>query len=106
MDEMDHKGDDYWGSLLLAMAWDARQEGDFVTAELLRDEAMRYFDEGDRLASDRFAPVTANARSWPDLMYPIDEVGTSKSPAPVQPEDRSVRAPSRDRARGSSALRS
>jgi len=50
MDQMDRKADDYWGSLLLAMVWDARQEGDLVTAELLLDEARRYFDEGDRLA--------------------------------------------------------
>jgi hypothetical protein len=41
---------EYEGSLFLAMAWDARQEGDLVTAELLREEAMRYFDEGDRFA--------------------------------------------------------
>jgi hypothetical protein len=39
MDRMDRKADDYWGPLLLAMAWDARQEGDLVTAELLLDEA-------------------------------------------------------------------
>jgi hypothetical protein len=32
------------------MVWDARQEGDLVTAELLLEEAMRYFDEGDRFA--------------------------------------------------------
>jgi hypothetical protein len=32
------------------MAWDARQDGDLVTAELLLEEAMRYFDEGDRFA--------------------------------------------------------
>ena len=50
MDQMDRKADDYWGSLLLAMVWDARQEGDLVTAELLLEEAMRYFDEGDRFA--------------------------------------------------------
>ena len=50
MDRMDRKADDYWGPLLLAMAWDARQEGDLVTAELLLEEAMRYFDEGDRFA--------------------------------------------------------
>jgi hypothetical protein len=32
------------------MAWDARQQGDLVTAELLLAEAVRYFDEGDRFA--------------------------------------------------------
>jgi hypothetical protein len=48
---MDHKGDEYWGTLLLAMAQDARQDGDLVTAELLFAEAMRYFEEADRLAS-------------------------------------------------------
>ena len=50
MDQMDRKADDYWGALLLAMAWDARQQGDLVTAELLLAEAVRYFDEGDRFA--------------------------------------------------------
>ena len=48
---MDHKGDEYWGTLLLAMAQDARQDGDLVTAELLFTEAMRYFEEADRLTS-------------------------------------------------------
>ena len=48
---MDHKGDEYWGTLLLAMAQDARQDGDLVTADVLFAEAMRYFDEADRLAS-------------------------------------------------------
>ena len=48
---MDHKADEYWGTLLLAMAQDARQDGDLVTAELLFAEAMRYFEEADRLAS-------------------------------------------------------
>jgi hypothetical protein len=48
---MNDKADEYWGTLLLAMAQDARQDGDLVTAELLFAEAMRYFDEGDRLAS-------------------------------------------------------
>ena len=47
---MDHKGDEYWGTLLLAMAQDARQD-DLVTAELLFTEAMRYFEEADRLTS-------------------------------------------------------
>ena len=50
MDQMGRKADDYWGALLLAMAWDARQQGDLVTAELLLAEAVRYFDEGDRFA--------------------------------------------------------
>jgi hypothetical protein len=47
---MDHKADEYWGTLLLAMAQDARQD-DLVTAELLFTEAMRYFEEADRLTS-------------------------------------------------------
>jgi hypothetical protein len=50
MDQMGRKADDYWGALLLAMAWDARQRGDLVTAELLLAEAVQYFDEGDRFA--------------------------------------------------------
>ena len=45
---MGHKADVYAGTLLLAMARDAPDEGDFVTAELLFAEAMRHFD-------DRFA---------------------------------------------------
>ena len=40
-----------WGTILLQMALDARQEGDLVTAELLFAHAMDYFDESDRLAS-------------------------------------------------------
>ena len=40
-----------WGTILLQMALDARQEGDLVTAELLVAHAMDYFDESDRLAS-------------------------------------------------------
>ena len=48
---MHHKADEYWGTLLLAMARDARQDGDLGTADLLFAEAMRYFDEADRLAS-------------------------------------------------------
>ena len=47
---MDRKADDYWGTLLLAMAQDAREDGDLVTAEVLFAEAMRYFDEENRLA--------------------------------------------------------
>ena len=34
-----------WGTILLQMALDARQEGDLVTAELLVAHAMNYFDE-------------------------------------------------------------
>ena len=48
---MDHQADEYWGTLLLAMARDARQEGDLATAEQLFAEATRYFDEADRLES-------------------------------------------------------
>jgi hypothetical protein len=40
-----------WGTILLQMALDARQEGDLVTADLLVAHAMGYFDEADRLAS-------------------------------------------------------
>ena len=40
-----------WGTILLQMALDARQEGDLVTAELLVVHALDYFDESDRLAS-------------------------------------------------------
>ena len=47
---MDRKADDYWGTLLLAMAQDAREDGDLLTAEVLFAEAMRYFDEENRLA--------------------------------------------------------
>ena len=38
-------------TLLLAMARDARHDGDLGTADLLFAEAMRYFDEADRLVS-------------------------------------------------------
>jgi hypothetical protein len=48
---MNDKPDEYWGTLLLAMARDARQDGDVATADLLFAEALRYFDEADRLAS-------------------------------------------------------
>ena len=47
---MDDEPDEYWGTLLLAMARDARHDGDLATAELLFTEATRYFDEADRLA--------------------------------------------------------
>jgi hypothetical protein len=40
-----------WGTIVLQMALDARQEGDLVTAELLVAHAMDYFQEADRLAS-------------------------------------------------------
>jgi hypothetical protein len=48
---MNDKTDEYWGTLLLQMAQDAREDGDSVTAELLTDAAMRYFDGTDRLAA-------------------------------------------------------
>src|SRR6516162_212114 len=48
---MDHETEKYWGTLLLRMAADARQEGDLVTAELLSAHAKDYLDEADRLAS-------------------------------------------------------
>jgi hypothetical protein len=48
---MVHKTDEYWGTLLLEMAHDAREDGDALTAELLETAAMRYFDGGNRLAT-------------------------------------------------------
>jgi hypothetical protein len=48
---MDHKTDEYWGTLLLEMAQDAREDGDIATAELLTGAAVRYFDGRDRLAT-------------------------------------------------------
>ena len=47
---MNHKADEHWAALLLEMAEDARQDGDFVTAELLVAAAMN-FGEADRLAA-------------------------------------------------------
>jgi hypothetical protein len=46
---MDHKTEEYWGTLILRMAADAHREGDLVTTELLGIEAMQYFDRSDRL---------------------------------------------------------
>jgi len=48
---MSYKTDEYWGTLILEMAEDARQDGDFVTAELLTAAAMKYFGEADRVAA-------------------------------------------------------
>jgi hypothetical protein len=48
---MDHKTEKHWGTLLLRMAADARQEGDLVTAELLTAHAKDCLDEADHLAS-------------------------------------------------------
>ena len=48
---MEHKTDKYWAALLLGMAEDARQDQDFVTAELLTAAAMKYFGEADRVAA-------------------------------------------------------
>ena len=48
---MKDRTDEYWGIMLLEMAEDARQDGDFVTAELLTSAAMKYFGEADRLAT-------------------------------------------------------
>ena len=48
---MDHRTEEYWGTLILRMAADARRDGDLVTAELLGTEAMQYFDRSDRLAA-------------------------------------------------------
>jgi hypothetical protein len=47
---MDHKTEKYWGTLLLRMAAEARQEGDLVTAELLGAEVMRSFAGANCLA--------------------------------------------------------
>ena len=47
---MDHETEKYWGTLLLRMAADARQEGDLVTAELLAAYA-KDCPEADRLVS-------------------------------------------------------
>ena len=48
---MDHKTDEYWGTLLLEMAHDAREDGDFATAELLTAAALKFYGEADRLAA-------------------------------------------------------
>ena len=48
---MDDQADEYWGTLLLEMAHDAREDGDFATAELLTAAAMKYYGEADRLAA-------------------------------------------------------
>jgi hypothetical protein len=47
---MDHRTDEYWAALVLEMAEDARQDGDFATAELLTAAAVKYFGEADRVA--------------------------------------------------------
>ena len=44
---MNHKTDQYWGTLLLEIA---REDGDFPTAELLTAAAMKYYGEADRAA--------------------------------------------------------
>ena len=46
-----HKIKKDWGTILLQMALDARQEGDVVTSDLLVALALDYFDEADRVAS-------------------------------------------------------
>ena len=51
---MDHESEKYWGTLLLRMAADARQDGDLVTAELLVAYAKDCLDEADRLALAKF----------------------------------------------------
>ncbi len=66
---MDHKTDEYWASLLLEMAEDARQNGDLVTAELLAAAAMKYFGEADRLAA-----------RWRKLEARLDHDDTSRQP--------------------------
>jgi len=39
---MNHRTDEYWGTLLLEMAHDAREDGDLETAELLTAAAMKF----------------------------------------------------------------
>jgi hypothetical protein len=46
---MTRKTDEHWGTLLLEMAEDARQDGDVGTADLLTGAAMAYFDGSDSL---------------------------------------------------------
>ncbi|HEY7299624.1 MAG TPA: hypothetical protein VH684_17085 [Xanthobacteraceae bacterium] len=41
--------DDHLGILLLQMAQDAKHDGDVATSDMLRDAALRYFDEAGRL---------------------------------------------------------
>jgi hypothetical protein len=48
---MNHKTEEYWGTVLLNMALESRREGDLVTAELLGAHAMHYLDEIGSLAS-------------------------------------------------------
>jgi hypothetical protein len=65
---MDHQTGKYWGTLLLRMAADARQEGDLVTAELLAAYAKDCLDEADRLASPRLrAPQVDPKGRWRQL---------------------------------------
>jgi hypothetical protein len=65
---MDHETDEYWGTLLLEMAHDAREDRDFATAELLTAAAMKFHGEADRLAarwgiSRRVLTTTPRTRS-------------------------------------------
>jgi hypothetical protein len=76
-----------WGTILLQMALDARQEGDVVTSDLLAALALDYFDEADRLASrwqkieahinDHGAPRSAGRESPPSGRIAAVDAGSS-----------------------------
>ena len=63
-----HKPKKNWGTILLQMALDTRQEGDLVTSDLLVALALDYFDEADRLAS-----------RWQKIEAHIDDHGALRS---------------------------
>ena len=63
-----HKIKKDWGTILLQMALDARQEGDVVTSDLLVALALDYFDEADRLAS-----------RWQKIEAHLDDHGAPRS---------------------------
>ena len=63
-----HKTKKNWGTILLQMALDAREEGDVVTSDLLVALALDYFDEADRLAS-----------RWQKIEAHLDDHGALRS---------------------------
>ena len=63
-----------WGTILLQMALDARQEGDVVTSDLLVALALDYFDEADRLAS-----------RWQKIEAHLDDHGALRSAGRERP---------------------
>ena len=69
-----HKTKKDWGTILLQMALDARQEGDVVTSDLLVALALDYFDEADRLAS-----------RWQKIEAHLDDYGALRSAARESP---------------------